>query len=110
MDFLTDYLGGERQPAEDVKRAATKLNISGATLRRAKKQLGVEVEREGFGRDGTWYWSLPEETVTDEATDRGQSATAIDAHQNTVNTNDGMSMYGERDNKCIESGVAEWRL
>ena len=28
-------------------------------FKQAKKALGLQSRRDGFGRDGMWYWSLP---------------------------------------------------
>lgn len=35
------------------------MGISERTLKRAKKNLGVEAFKQGFGKDGAWMWRLP---------------------------------------------------
>jgi RecA-family ATPase len=57
--FLIEELASGRQPAADVKRNAIKIGIAERTLKRAKRKLAIEAERDGFGADGTWYWRLP---------------------------------------------------
>jgi hypothetical protein len=56
--FLQDVprQGGLR--ATTVRRQARASGISGRTLRRAGKELGVVIQKAGF-RDG-WTWALPE--------------------------------------------------
>jgi hypothetical protein len=43
----------------DLKLAADALNLSWRTVKRAKKELGVESKREGFGKEGAWFWKFP---------------------------------------------------
>ena len=59
MLFLAELLAAGRMPAEEVKNAAAGHMITAATLRGARERLGVEIKREGFGKDGVSYWSLP---------------------------------------------------
>ena len=33
---------------------------SDVTIDRAKKEMGIESDKKGFGDDGEWRWSLPE--------------------------------------------------
>ena len=40
-------------------REATALGIAEITLRRARKAVGVQVRREGFGKDGRFLLALP---------------------------------------------------
>jgi AAA domain len=57
-EFLLGELGdGQRHPAEDLFRAARKNGISDRTLQRARKTIGAETEKAGFGRG--WEWWLP---------------------------------------------------
>jgi putative DNA primase/helicase len=57
-DFLAEKLAGGPVAARDVEDHARAVGISIKTLRRAKKDLGVKVEKTGF--DGGWVWRLPE--------------------------------------------------
>jgi RecA-family ATPase len=58
-DFLQQTLREGRRPAKEVSDEGEQLHISVITLRRAAKQLGVVITREGFGKEGRWYWALP---------------------------------------------------
>lgn len=65
--FLERVLGSGPLNAEEVKRAARLESFSEATLRRAKKTLGVETHRiGGVGAMGVWNWALPGLAVFDE--------------------------------------------
>lgn len=59
-DFLRALLADGSMAANRVEAEATGSGLSMASLRRAKKALGVIVRREGFGRGGEWLWSLPD--------------------------------------------------
>ncbi len=59
-DWLEGALADEPLEAKAVKRMATENGFSFGTLRRAKDRLGVEAEKDGFGAEGRWIWSLPE--------------------------------------------------
>jgi hypothetical protein len=77
---------------------ANKTGIAEKTLRRAKKRLGVDSKRVGFGPDAVWTWSLkaatpvvadprPSMTINDDdVTANGAKAAkaAIDAHGNVT--------------------------
>jgi hypothetical protein len=64
VEVLRAILSGGRLPAADVKREARKAGLSDRTLQRAKAMLGVRSRLIGFGRDGKWYWHLPENAIT----------------------------------------------
>lgn len=54
--WLEDYLTANgRSPSKAVKTEARKEGISEATLKRAKKKIGVVDRSEGFPRTSTWY-------------------------------------------------------
>lgn len=54
--WLEDYLTANgRSPSKAVKAEARKEGISEATLKRAKKKIGVIDRSEGFPRTSTWY-------------------------------------------------------
>jgi AAA domain len=55
IDFLKAELeDGERYHAGDLFKEARKLGIADRTLKRARKRLGAETEKTGFGRTGAW--------------------------------------------------------
>jgi putative DNA primase/helicase len=58
MDFLrTELAVDQRYPAGDIFKEARKLGITDRTLKRARKSIGAETEKAGFGRG--WEWWLP---------------------------------------------------
>jgi AAA domain len=62
-EFLLAELGdGERHDAGEITKAAAKIGINYRTLRRARKVVGAETEKEGFGSGGAWKWWLPKGT------------------------------------------------
>ncbi len=74
-EFLQQLLSDGQMPSTEVKSQAREAGISEATLRRAKRTLGVQVKRVGFGIEGKWFWELPKTLIDDK-----------DAHSNTVST------------------------
>ena len=60
VEFLRDVLSDGPVPAKDIQRSARELGIAHRTLRRAKTELKVRADREGYGSDGKWLWILPE--------------------------------------------------
>jgi putative DNA primase/helicase len=57
-EFLLAELGdGARHPAGDVFKAARQIGISERTLKRARKHVGANTEKAGFGVG--WEWWLP---------------------------------------------------
>lgn len=58
-EFLMLELAGGPKLHAEVARDARGNGIADRTLQRASKDLGVEKSKEGFGKDGRWYWSLP---------------------------------------------------
>lgn len=61
-EYLTNKLSSGTLKAEQVESEARDLGISIRTLKRAKKAIGIEVTKQGFGHSGYWLWSLPKET------------------------------------------------
>lgn len=60
--FLRQLLAEGRQPVNEIRNAVKQAGIgSWRTIETARKEIGVVVKREGFGRDGEWFWELPEE-------------------------------------------------
>jgi hypothetical protein len=60
-EFIRDVLLNGPGEAKAIIDKARELGISGATLRRAKRKLGVKATRAGFGLGSSWKWSLPDE-------------------------------------------------
>jgi len=58
VEFLRAVLASGERPASEVLREAAALGIAEITLRRARKALGVQVRREGFGKDGRFLLAL----------------------------------------------------
>ncbi len=61
VKFLREVLGRTPKPATEVKALAGQRGISQATLRRAKRALGVKVQKRGM-RAG-WVWVIREGTL-----------------------------------------------
>lgn len=57
-EFLLAELRDGRRPADDMRQAARDAGISERTIKRAKSDLAIQSERDGFGADGRWYWDL----------------------------------------------------
>src|SRR5262249_16853288 len=57
----------------DVERAMRAAGIADRTIARAKRRLGVQARRDGFGRGARWWLSLP---FAKAATDVTKAATA----------------------------------
>lgn len=74
--FLREELIAGPMPATELKRAAANAGISWRTVERAKKALGVESVRHGFGADGTWRWELPDKGRQDAWRSKGASEAA----------------------------------
>lgn len=58
VDFLLEVLSVGPVKAKDVQKESREAGIAEITLRRAKKTLGIRVEKAGFS--GGWMWYLPE--------------------------------------------------
>lgn len=56
--MLREELRAGGRPVVELKDVATRLGMSWRTVERAKRELEVETEREGFGPDGRWFWKL----------------------------------------------------
>lgn len=59
-DFLRDYLALGPRAVTDVYKDARPEQHHDATLKRAKRLLGIKSEREGFGPGSKVLWSLPD--------------------------------------------------
>ncbi|SEM81438.1 AAA domain-containing protein [Nitrosospira multiformis] len=69
--FLKDELAAGRKSQKEIESECKGAGYSVATLRRAKKRLGIRSKKDGL--KGGWYWSLPDPN-------------SEDAHQNSVST------------------------
>jgi KaiC/GvpD/RAD55 family RecA-like ATPase len=58
-DWLLDALRDGPLPQKELRQLADDNGISWASVRRAKSEIGVKVNRSGFGPGAVWYWSLP---------------------------------------------------
>ena len=58
-ELLTETLAEGRMKAVDITALAGLAGISERTLKRAKKDLNIVTEREGFGASGAFFWRLP---------------------------------------------------
>ncbi len=59
--FLRNELGFGGRPASEIRAKAEAEGISTRTLARAKASLGISARKEGFGGEGVWVWSLPQD-------------------------------------------------
>lgn len=70
MDFLSASLEDGPRPAKELLKEAKKAGIEEITLRRAKKELGVQARRQsGKGAtrgEGFWVWELPQDKNQDD--------------------------------------------
>jgi hypothetical protein len=57
VEFLKEFLATGSVPQSEVKAAAEGNGLSWATVRRAKKRLGIQATKDGMG--GGWLWGLP---------------------------------------------------
>lgn len=57
--FLASLLSDGPMPTKAVQAEARGAGYAWRTIERAKKALGIESRRDGFGRDGEWKWYLP---------------------------------------------------
>ena len=60
QDWLREALADGEMRAADVLKQGRSNGYSDKALRKAFKAIGAQRRREGFGRGGTWYWSLPD--------------------------------------------------
>lgn len=58
-DAMKDLLTGKSVETDELTRTLTEAGYSEATIKRARKRLGVRVSRVGYGAEGRWMASLP---------------------------------------------------
>lgn len=60
-EFLRDILSGGRVNSYDLLDAADKAGISRAKVMQARKDLGVEIDVTGYGKNQKSWWYMPKE-------------------------------------------------
>lgn len=76
MKVLKDVLADGPLEAKAARRQVHDgIVASDRTIDEARRQAAVEAHRQGFGKGGRWYWSLPHRTQ-DEAIDRSAPGNA----------------------------------
>ena len=76
--FLRETLASGAMPQKEIERECKGAGFSVATLRRAKKRVGIISKKDGM--KGVWFWSLPGGIREDAHED------VEDAQQNSVST------------------------
>lgn len=92
--LLRDTLADTPMPETQVQALADARNISKATLRRAKKVLGVESKKEGIGEGSEWIWRLPQTPDAKDAHDTPKHAHTTDDEHLWTNTGDNGAQQG----------------
>src|SRR5437773_452955 len=59
MDWLAEILSKGPEEGGKIQSQARECGFSEATLRTAKRKLGIRVVKYGFSSDGHWLWWLP---------------------------------------------------
>lgn len=59
IEFLREILLPGPKPATSVMADANALKITEKTLRTARQRLGIKPNKQGFGKESHWVWSLP---------------------------------------------------
>jgi hypothetical protein len=57
--MLSGLLVNGPVPSEEIYQRAKEEHIPANALNRARKELGIRVQKEGFGESGRWVWELP---------------------------------------------------
>lgn len=60
--FLRAYLADGQQDSRDIYRSAESERLNDRCIRRAAERIGVEIRREGSGKDHKSMWSIPAST------------------------------------------------
>ena len=61
VEWLVWRLASGKLSRQEVLACARKDGIASATLDRAKTELGIRPRKQGFGKDGGWFWHLPDD-------------------------------------------------
>jgi putative DNA primase/helicase len=62
-NFLKECLSNGPMPQKQIEAAAAQRGFTVDQLKYAKRRLGVEARKEGFGKDGAWAWAFPGATT-----------------------------------------------
>ena len=76
MSLIADLLAYGEVSATQMKKDCIGADYSFATIRRAKRQLGIESQKRGMGSNGVWMWMPPPKMLNN----------IKDAHTQGVNT------------------------
>ena len=76
MALIADLLAYGEVSAKQMEKDCTGAGYTHATIRRAKKRLGVDSRKRGMGSKGVWMWILPSKVLN----------ISKDAHTQRVNT------------------------
>jgi len=61
VEWLVWRLAPGQLSKQEVLACARKDGIAASTLDRAKTELGIKPCKQGFGKDGGWFWRLPDD-------------------------------------------------
>lgn len=120
-DLLRNVLKDGAHTEEHLKDQAKAQGISLATLRRAKKVLGVESEKVGVGKMGYWLWTLldkgdqddPKDThifEDDHLSDNTGHNASQQADSSEGDHGNGYEHLKNNDHLSKENGGDEWKL
>jgi hypothetical protein len=57
-EWLREMLSDGRLLVKDLERAAKDAGMDWHALKRAKRRIHAKSQRDGYGADGGWFWSL----------------------------------------------------
>jgi putative DNA primase/helicase len=77
-EWLQDVLSAGRVPTTELQKLAKQAGHSWRTVQRAKGKTGVESQRDGFGREGKFYWAPPIERQTIQRQTHSHTLAAYD--------------------------------
>jgi putative DNA primase/helicase len=100
--FLRDELADGRKPQKEIEAECKGAGYSVATIRRAKKKLGIKSIKDKF--EGGWYWSLPDQFHEDAHED------VEGAHQNRVSTLGKFEHLGQKNLDKEASDADAWEV
>jgi hypothetical protein len=103
-DFLQALLADGEVPSKQVEEEAQEIGITKATLRRAKKELGIKPFKDGM--KGGWRWVLPNTlNSTEDARVKSLSTFGTDERLRTQTPHTDMPSGGEMSEDRIDKGT-----